>query len=369
MPDITKAYNYCITECNNPNVGYSQAYRNKQTVNGITYYDCSSLMWYALLEGGFDVVSAYEDVCWGYEGNAIVTDYECAWLLALGFTEIPIANEWKAGDILWRDGHTEMVYSGRVTMGAHSSTYALADQVSINSSPSSVSSWSRCFRYSGGAGEETTYEWISSNSYLGQTAMENNAACIYYYLTNKGWSNNAIAGLLGNMQQESTINPGIWQGLNYGNTSGGYGLVQWTPSTKYTNWANANGYDITDGDYQLKWIDERTVPSYEWIPTDSYDISFAEFKVSTQTPEWLASAYMANFERPGDPEEALRRQYARSWYNYILGLPEGGGGGGSPDEPDYPYDPTPITWYPKKKGYNFVLSSKRRRESWTKKTF
>lgn len=367
MPSITEAYNYCIEECNNPNVGYSQDYRNKQTVDGITYYDCSSLMWYSLQAGGFDVVAAYEEACWGYEGNAIVTDYLAAWLLALGFTEIPIADEWLAGDILWRDGHTEMVYSGRVTMGAHSSTYALENQVSINSSASSVSSWSRCFRYGNGAGEETPeYEWIYGNRYLSQSEMENNAACVYYYLIDKGWSKNAIAALLGNMQQESTINPAIWQNLDSGNTSLGYGLVQWTPSTNYTSWANEHGYDITDGDYQLKWIDEYTTTFGQWIKTSDYDLSFAEFKESTQSVSWLTCAFLYNFERAGDAAQAERESYAANWYTYISDLPESGGGGGTV-EPDPPQEP--ITWYPKEKSYKFVLTAEKRRKTWKDRNF
>lgn len=88
---------------------------------------------------------------------------------------------------------------------------------------------------------------ISNNKYLTQGEMESNAKEIYIYLSDKGWTINAISGLLGNMQRESTINPGLWQSLKEGNYSGGYGLVQWTPATKYTNWAKANGYDIGDG--------------------------------------------------------------------------------------------------------------------------
>ena len=88
---------------------------------------------------------------------------------------------------------------------------------------------------------------ISGNKYLSQEEMENNAKEIYTYFKDKGWTLNAIAGVLGNMQQESTINPGLWQSLKEYNYSGGFGLVQWTPATKYTNWAVANGYAIDDG--------------------------------------------------------------------------------------------------------------------------
>ena len=53
MPDITAAYNWVIRQCNAPNIGYSQAYRQGQIVNGIKYYDCSSLMSEGLTVGNF----------------------------------------------------------------------------------------------------------------------------------------------------------------------------------------------------------------------------------------------------------------------------------------------------------------------------
>lgn len=120
------------------------------------------------------------------------------------------------------------------------------------------------------------------------------------------------------MESESTINPGIWQSLKYGNYTGGYGLVQWTPATNYTDWAEANGYSITDGDAQLKWIDEETVKTGQWIKTDTYNFSFNEFKVSTKSPEYLASAFLKNFERAGVEVEENRRTQARAWYSFLL---------------------------------------------------
>ena len=59
MANIQVAYNWAIEVCNKPNVGYSQQYRNQRTVNGITYYDCSSFIWYALIAGGWDLESKY----------------------------------------------------------------------------------------------------------------------------------------------------------------------------------------------------------------------------------------------------------------------------------------------------------------------
>ena len=55
MASIQTAYEWAIEKCNAPNIGYSQANRMEKTVNGITYYDCSSFIWFALKAGGFDV--------------------------------------------------------------------------------------------------------------------------------------------------------------------------------------------------------------------------------------------------------------------------------------------------------------------------
>lgn len=46
----------------------------------------------------------------------------------------------------------------------------------------------------------------SSNS-LNMEQMQINAVYLYTALTEKGWTLNAIAGILGNMQAESSINP------------------------------------------------------------------------------------------------------------------------------------------------------------------
>lgn len=159
--------------------------------------------------------------------------------------------------------------------------------------------------------------WISKNEYLSESEMKNNAEIVNTYLSNKGWTKNAIAALLGNMQSESTINPGIWQSLNEGNMSGGFGLVQWTPATNFTDWADTNGYSWTDGNAQLKWIDEETTNFGQWISTDTYPVTFEEFKTSSETPETLASAFLKNFERAGVEVESERRSNATFWYEYI----------------------------------------------------
>lgn len=58
-----------------------------------------------------------------------------------------------------------------------------------------------------------------------------NAIYVYNYFSNLGWSEQAICGILGNMQVESGINPAIWSTLN--DEKGTYGIVQWATSADF----------------------------------------------------------------------------------------------------------------------------------------
>lgn len=196
---------------------------------------------------------------------------------------------------------------------------------------------------------------MDSSHSLTQSQMEINATYIYGYLNNYGWTVNAIAGLLGNMQHESAINPGRWEGNNVG-SGPGYGLVQWTPYTKYTTWATAAGYsDYSEMDPNLARIIYELENGIQYIPTSGYPESFQEFAESDQTPYYLACAFAWNYERSAvvlwgteAEKEALRRRRggsANAWYKYLTGI-----------DP-----PSPAPSKKKKEGYKFVLFNKRRR--------
>lgn len=150
MPDIEAAVNWAVETCNDPNVGYSMTYRNQVTIDGITYYDCSSFIWYALMAGGFDVVGAYGGETWPFTTFTMIPVLE-----NLGFQELSYDELWQAGDICvaYEGEHTEMVYEGSdypgqgITMGAHTDNYALPNQVSINNFWSTVQEFPQIFRY------------------------------------------------------------------------------------------------------------------------------------------------------------------------------------------------------------------------------
>jgi hypothetical protein len=123
--------------------------------------------------------------------------------------------------------------------------------------------------------------------HLTDAEMTVNANYIYSYLSKPeiGWSKNAIAAILGNMQSESSINPARWQSDNIGNTSGGYGLVQWTPATKFLDWCTARGYDRLSMDSALKRILEEVETDTQWganVVKGSPPYNFEGFTHSTE---------------------------------------------------------------------------------------
>lgn len=145
---VDKIYQFGVNTCNNAKVGYSQAYRNNKTVNGITYYDCSSFVYYALCSAGFNL----DSTAWSF------TTYNMQDILKnLGFTEYDAKDvTWKKSDIVWSQEHAEIVHHGTTnkgegyTMGAHGATNrTLENQVSINTFVSNYTKYPKLYRYEG----------------------------------------------------------------------------------------------------------------------------------------------------------------------------------------------------------------------------
>ena len=159
--------------------------------------------------------------------------------------------------------------------------------------------------------------WVAGNRYLTQAEMENNAQMFYSRMTAYGFSLNAIAGMLGNIQTESGINPGIWESLDP--FEGGYGLSQWTPYTNYSNWAGS-GWE-NNGDKQCERINYEFANGLQYYPTESHPLTASQFRVSTASPADLAETFLYNYERPADPSGSVadRRSQATTWYNYLIG--------------------------------------------------
>lgn len=172
-----------------------------------------------------------------------------------------------------------------------------------------------------------------------------NATYIWNALKDEGWTLSAVAGMLGNMQAESAIQPGRWQNDVVGINTSGYGLVQWTPATKYTLWIGIAN-DPSTMDNNLKRIKWEVANNKQWRKTKNYNYSFKQFSQSNDTPENLAAAFLYNYERPrnASSKESYRRQRGRFWYNYLYGL-----------------NPPPPVEYEEKKPFKWVLYARKLR--------
>lgn len=156
----------------------------------------------------------------------------------------------------------------------------------------------------------------------------NNALAIYGHLHSWGMTDAAAAGILGNMDWESFLNPGQMEIGKGGSLSYGYGLVQWTPGTKIYNGHESNWYD---GNYQMSYLASDIRSSWGMAMPYTVDEFF-----QLDDPALAASVFCKNFERGTWRNE--RKEYANYWYKFITqeDPPE------PTPEPPGPPGPTPI---------------------------
>lgn len=182
--------------------------------------------------------------------------------------------------------------------------------------------------------------WIASDQYLQQKKRDENSKLVYEYLTNLGWTPQAVSAILGNMDVESTMNPALIEGRGYHTlpdnntvlaitTQTGVGLVQWTGTTptqpsgqKLASFAiryNKNWYDGELQCFRLEreydenlQFDQRTIDGVTW--------NWQTFTTSTQTPEYLAAIWQTCYERGGSDTQTRQRK-ARYYYKINNQMP------------------------------------------------
>src|SRR5699024_11052159 len=112
-------------------------------------------------------------------------------------------------------------------------------------------------------------KWLSEKQ-----SLENAQKVVdYLYTDKKDWSKKSICALIGNMRHESSINPNMYEyGYSWG-ADRGFGLVQWTPRSKFWNWGLSKGYTETElrsGDSQLARIDYEVDNDIQYIANGHY---------------------------------------------------------------------------------------------------
>ena len=181
--------------------------------------------------------------------------------------------------------------------------------------------------------------WIAKPGPLTQEEMENNAIEVNNFYSALGYDINTIAGMLGNFQNESTINPERdAEGI-------AYGLVMWTPPTWLYDACDKLGIGpYTDGNVQCEVVDAQltdkaglntwyTTPAFiapyynSGATGDMIGITGEQFCKNPMgwDPGKLAVMFMVGFERPDyDPEVnhwTRRVADAGAWYQFLTGHP------------------------------------------------
>ena len=188
--------------------------------------------------------------------------------------------------------------------------------------------------------------------------QEHNALKVWQYFSSRGWTDNAISAMIGNMQLESWLSPGLIQGTNryrlpnsasslsdvpnnvminfydgyYGLTNGGFGigLAQWDgdtptppPGQKLVSFAERYNLNWYDGDTQVYRILREKETNIQWNSQNlggtfwTWDV----FIASTDTPEDLAYVWRVCYEVAAGGTDPTRQANARYWYDYLSGHP------------------------------------------------
>ncbi|MBR5215973.1 MAG: hypothetical protein IKV80_07095 [Bacteroidales bacterium] len=168
-----------------------------------------------------------------------------------------------------------------------------------------------------------------------------------------GWTAEAIAGMAGNMQHESGLNPWRWEHdvVNYDN---GYGLPQFTKASSYINlpgtMPNLSVTQVTpgaspdDGTRQMQAIDSDELHKWVsgcwrdyWSPINysglytyhnqilqawgnGSSVTMSQYKACTDI-DAATFMWLACYEGPGVPNFTVRQNTARLIYqNYMGGV-------------------------------------------------
>ena len=207
----------------------------------------------------------------------------------------------------------------------------------------------------------TTDQHLGTSDVSGVTDMQKyNAIKIWRYFRALGWSESAIAGIIGNAHLESYLSPAYIQGTHrstlpnsaaslsdvpnstmlsfYGSSGYGVGLVQWdgyTPNSpagqKLVSYAIRNSLDWYNGDTQTSRIEFEYNGGYQWQNATLWGTvwEWDNFIINTRSPEDSARIWQVCYE-VADPDTLPTRQVnARFWYDYLITNPPLPGAGGN----------------------------------------
>jgi Phage tail lysozyme len=144
-------------------------------------------------------------------------------------------------------------------------------------------------------GTEAPSSASSPSSPVARGKGESVAQLALRYFQGKGWSKAQAAGIVGNLQQESGLDP---------NAPGGF-LAQWGGSrlAGLEAFARQRGSQVSNPALQLEYI------QHELETTESGSAAALR---RARTPSEAARAFSEHFERPGIPMLGNRERYAEA---------------------------------------------------------
>lgn len=178
----------------------------------------------------------------------------------------------------------------------------------------------------------TTLTWYDTyREWLTESQSLNNAQLIANALAGTDWTKEAISAMLGNMRHESSINPNMYEYGYEWEEDRGYGLVQWTPRSKYWDWAVSLGLDPYKGESQIARINYEVANNIQWYATTEYPYSFSQFRQNSGgwSVDYLTEMFTWNYERPnrtaGEDSMPSRQAFANTAYTSLDWTGTGGG--------------------------------------------
>lgn len=140
---------------------------------------------------------------------------------------------------------------------------------------------------------------------------------VWFAVLGAGYSKEAAAGVLGNIEAESGFDPSVIEG----GSGIGFGLCQWSfgRRTQLEQYAESKGKEPGDVNTQIKFLIGEITPgggadgfaNYQLMNYNGYSPEDWENAV---TPEDAAEAFCWTFERPGIPRMEVRTEAARRYY-------------------------------------------------------
>lgn len=168
---------------------------------------------------------------------------------------------------------------------------------------------------------------------LTDSQTKSNARYIYNFLIQKGFTKKSACAVLGNMEEESSFNPGAWQYQD--DVDYGYSLLQWTKGIYFIQWlvdidviktlapVQVNNLANSSNNEKRQLLMDAALTFFMWtgdLSGDYFESSswtFNKFKKSAESVDTLTKVFYEDYIRVNNGTLAERQRKANIWYNFF----------------------------------------------------